>query len=497
MAGNGTRKGRSQPHFIRMKKSYIFPCLFLICSSIWDVGAQEWEPVVNFPNSDINNRYVLELFPDTALDRLYIGGQFLTINNDTFGNIVAYDGNQLHNILDGIGACWNGGCAGVVSIIRYRENIIASLVRSATYESDIQVIGIGGWNGEQWHPLDGGIASDYLPFVQQYFPATAYDFCIADNTLYVAGSIHIIDSMPACALGAWDGTQWHTYMQEPGPGEFVLANSIAKYKGSIYLGGNILLHINGEEVRDLTRYDGTSWQKVGEVLQGFNTNLRDLEVFQDKLYVAGYFTQADGNPGNSIMSWDGEQWNDLGGGVCGYGIIDDLFVYKDKLYVAGLFDCIGGIEAHNVAVWDGAKWCSIGNSTFNRAVNTIAVWRDTVYAGGQFYEIDGQSVRFLARYVGDAGQQNCSIVSVASPGVVSGASLSVSPNPAHTRMTISVSGAGAALHYEVFDLLGQVYWSYNSCSEKKEIPVADWPAGWYVVRAIGAGGAVSKVFVKR
>jgi len=473
--------------------------IFLILNFPFYTSAQEWEPVVNFPISDINNRYVLELYPDTLKDRLYIGGQFLTVNGDTVGNIVSYDGIHLHNVINGINDCWNaGGCDGVASIIRYREEIVASLVRSGSYDSVPQVIGIGSWDGEQWNSLDGGIALEYLDGFSQFIPATAYDFCVYDDTLYVAGYLPIIDSLPAEGVGAWDGNNWHTFNLFEGiPTDAILATSVAKYQGNLYLGGNIILTINGETLNDLIMYDGTTWQKVGDGLIDGWTNMHDMEVFQDKLYVAGYFTQADGNPGNSIMSWDGEQWDDLGGGVCGYGIIDDLFVYKDKLYVAGLFDCIGGIEAHNVAVWDGAKWCSIGNSTFNRAVNTIAVWRDTVYAGGQFYEIDGEPVRFLARYVGDAGQQNCSVVSVAEPGLASGAALSISPNPAHTRMTVSVSGAGKVLRYEVFDLLGRVFWFCDACSEKEEIVVSDWPAGSYVVRAVGAGGAVSEVFVKR
>jgi len=257
----------------------------------------------------------------------------------------------------------------------------------------------------------------------------------------------------------------------------LFANTI---EDRLYIGGQFLT-INNHTFGNIVAYDGNQLYSM-------------MEVFQNKLYVAGYFTQADGNPGNSIMSWDGEQWNDLAGGVCGYGIIDDLFVYKDKLYVAGLFDCIGGIEAHNVAVWDGSKWCSIGHSVFNRAVNTIAVWRDTVYAGGQFYEIDGQSVRFLARYVGGPSGSVYSVVSAAEPDLTSGASLSVSPNPVHTRL--AVSGAGDVLRYEVFDLLGRVFWFCDSCSEKEEIVVSDWPAGSYVVRAVGAGAAVSKVFVK-
>ena len=473
---------------------YCFLGLFLQCFYLPDVSAQEWQEV-----GDVDGTYILELYPDTITDRLYVGGNFKSINNVITRNVSSFDGTQFEKMTDStsINLCWNLGCRGVVSITRYHEGIVASLVRTSSYEAETQIIGIGSWDGEQWTPLDGGISDEYSNSVQQYFPATAYDFCTSDDTLYVAGYITIIDSLPGYALGAWDGTQWHTYMQEPGPGEFVLANSIAKYKGNIYLGGNILLNINGEEVRDLVRYNGTSWNKVGDALQGFNTNLHDMEVFQDKLYVAGYFTQADGNPGNSIMSWDGEQWDDLSGGICDDGIIDDLFVYEDKLYVAGLFDCIGDIEAHNVAVWDGTKWCSIGHSVFNGPVNTIAVWRDTIYVGGGFYEINGQSVRYLARFVGDLSSSICSepVLAVGFPNTKI-PFISIYPNPASNILTISMSGVDQ-LCYEVVDLLGRQWWSCADCPDRQEIPIAAWPAGSYVVRAVGEEGVAAKGFVKR
>ena len=356
------------------------------------------------------------------------------------------------------------------------------------YETRPQIIGIGLWNGTKWHPMEGGVANSYSSTLEYYFPATLYDFCNADDTLFVAGRFKIVDSLPARAMAAWDGTKWHTYEMPPTPpGGAILANSIAKYKDNIYLGGNFSVTVDGQQANDFIRFDGTSWHKIDEGLVDGLTNLHDLEVFQDKLYVAGYFTQADGNPGNSIMSWDGEHWSDLGGGVCTpFGAIDDLFVYKDKLYIAGYFDCIGGIEAHNVASWDGEKWCSIGNSTFNRAIHAVAVWRDTVYVGGSFFEIDGQSQRFLARYVGDHSTDICSapISFAAEPGKNG---FSLSPNPASDMLDLQAPSPIESVW--IYDATGREVLRRGVSGSRASVSVGELPEGLYFV-SVRAGGRV-------
>jgi|GEM_PF-909500 len=481
-----------------MKKVAFYLVVLLGFTDSMQIHAQDWEGVGYFQGNGI-----LEIFPDTIANKLYVGGVFQSVDDVDSRNIICFNGSTFEQMTDSsnVNVCWNLGCRGVASIIRYQDKIIASLVRSTTYEANPQIIGVGAWDGTGWYPLDGGLADTYNDFVSQFRPASIYDFCLTGDTLYAAGFITHVDSIPALALGAWDGAQWHSFnVPEPTiPGvDFMLANSVAKYKGKIYLGGNLGLTLNGEYINDLIVYDGLLWEKVGDGLVDGLTNLHDMEVFQDKLYIAGYFTQADGNPGNSIMSWDGEQWNDLGGGVCGYGIIDDLFVHKDKLYVAGLFDCIGGIEAHNVAVWDGTKWCSVGHSIFNRAASAIAVWNDTIYAGGGFYEIDGQPVTYLARFVGDLSTSVCSEVVSALESTTSAAPyLNLYPNPAGNMLTITCSGMDRLLRYEVVDLLGRLQWSCVDCNDRQEVLVSNWSAGSYVVRAVGDSGIITKGFTKQ
>ena len=479
--------------------------MFLIVFTTWfKINAQEWQTMGNIENI-VDNYRILELYPDTSEDKLFIGGHFQSIGNTLTSNITSFDGHQYDYISLEINECSNLGCRGVSSIIRYKDNIIASSIRSANYENDPQIIGIGRWDGGAWYPMDGGIATDYDEFYEYYDPGLIFDFCISNDILYVAGYFKYVDSLPEAGLAAWDGTQW-TIFNVPAPplGDAILATSVSKYKGDIYLGGNFDVTLEGDTINDLIKYDGNTWQKVGDGLIDGWTNMHDLEVFQDKLIVSGYFTKTDGNPGNSIMSWDGEHWNDMAGGICTpYGAIDDLFVYGDKLYVAGYFDCIGGIEAHNVAVWDGAKWCSIGNSTFDKAVHAIAVWHDTVYIGGSFLKINDQPSRLFARYVGNHSTDVCSDpVNLTEEPSRNAARLLIIPNPVKDQLTISVSmGNLLPTVWRVFNTSGQemtvlINPISLSTAQQQVLEVQNLPTGVYFLQGLGQEGIATGKFVK-
>jgi hypothetical protein len=402
------------------------------------IQAQEWQHVINI-NADSR---VFELYPDSIEDKLFIGGQFDSVDHVYTSNIGYFDGNEFHSLAHNIDTCWNLGCQGVFSIGRFKNEIYASSIRSANDSIGMPFIdGIGRWNGSIWNGLGLGIDDD-LPGIYVPNPGIAYDFYITPDTLYVAGYINYADGKLVNGVASWDGNAWHSYNIPVDAAGGNLNNSVAMYKNNLYVGGNFQIEADGKIQVDIIRYDGASWKGVGNGLIDGWTNLRDLEVFKDKLYVAGYFAKADGNPGNSIMSWDGENWDDLGGGICSdFGAIDDLFVYKDKLYVAGYFDCIGGIEAHNVASWDGKSWCSIGHSTFNRPCHAIAVWHDTVYVGGSFDTINDIPFTKIARFVGDHSTDNC-----AQPVAVHTAPsqqniLNISPNPAVGWVSVGCKGA--------------------------------------------------------
>jgi hypothetical protein len=106
--------------------------------------------------------------------------------------------------------------------------------------------------------------------------------------------------------------------------------------------------------------------------EGLN-GLEDLEVFHDKLYLAGYFHEPN-SPGNMICSWDGEKWGRLSSGavnIIGGGSVYRIKSHRDKLFAVGTFDSLGGLATHHFGIWDGHKWCTLDTS--NTLENTILV----------------------------------------------------------------------------------------------------------------------------
>jgi hypothetical protein len=480
-----------------MKRLLACCCIFFALTIT--ASAQEWEFLGEF---NPNAYRILTIFPDTIDDKLYIGGNFASVDDAVGRNIAMFDGAQFHSMTEGINACWNYGCRGVASIIRYKGEIVASLVRSATSEAVPQVIGIGRWDGTQWLPLEGGISNFYDTLYNEYDPGSIYGVALDGDTLYCAGYFAYVDSVPATGLAAWDGTSWRIFGVEEilSDDDYMLATSVAKYKGSVYIGGNFWVTIDGQEYRDIARHDGTAWRPVGNGLAFGESNVHDMAVFKDKLYIGGFF---EGEQGYSITSWDGEHWDDLNGGVCTFGgAVDGFFVTKDKLYVVGYFECIGGIEASNVATWDGTRWCSVGYSDFDRPLHAVALWRDTIYVGGSFLAIDGQPGRFLARYVGDYSGEVCSEpVSNVLGEVVSSSSarLLVNPNPAQ-RSIVAFAGHGEApqgLRFYISNALGKILWSSpTTTTGSVEVSVESWPSGLYYVQAISEIGITTASFFK-
>jgi hypothetical protein len=135
----------------------------------------------------------------------------------------------------------------------------------------------------------------------------------------------------------------------------------------------------GQSFGPLVRWDGAGWTLVAE----FDDSTGDLEVFDAdgagpdpaRLYVGGSMGSIEGLTLHNIASWDGQEWDDVGGGVVYspveyYDWVRDLVIYDfdgegpelPRLVVGGHFDSAGGIAASHLAVWDGQSWRAIGDS---------------------------------------------------------------------------------------------------------------------------------------
>lgn len=427
-------------------------CLHIVCFFLVPLSATfsqnpNWQAFG--PMKKNGSERIYKLYTDTIDNIMYIGGTYQYVGNLFTSNLATYDGHSIKSIKVDVNDCWNLGCRGTYSYLRYKDEIYAGVIRSAI-DSVIRIVGIGKWNGVMWDSVGSGI-SEFASANLINFPGQVNDMDVFEGKLYVAGEFGAVDGNFTTGIAAWDGTSWSQLLPQifnpNGNQGFMNAYTVRAYKGEIYLGGIFDALIDGEEYYRLIKYDGSKWKPVFDPgqLAGWQS-ISKMEVFQDKLYVGGYFFKAGGAPGNSIMSWDGEKWDDLGGGCGGISPkVDRLYATADKLYVAGGFDSIGGIAASHIAAWDGEKWCNLGSSVFDRAIHAVSVLNDTLYVGGSFITIDSDSIATLARYIGDGSDVQCSepVSAVKEMPRTSGKEIPrawLSPVPANAFVTANYPG---------------------------------------------------------
>ena len=135
-----------------------------------------------------------------------------------------------------------------------------------------------------------------------------------------------------------------------------------------------------------------AWQDVGG---GTNNSSHGMLVWNNQLINLGSFNA----PCNRVASWDGSNWNCLGGGV---GIVARAgTVWDGKLVVVGDFwnvqqPCVG---CNGVAVWDGTTWEPLGNGV-NNDVLSVTVWNNELVIAGDFTSADGVAVARIVKWNG-------------------------------------------------------------------------------------------------
>src|SRR5690606_1734793 len=108
----------------------------------------------------------------------------------------------------------------------------------------------------------------------------------------------------------------------------------------------------------------------------------DMEVFQGKLYVSGTFS----NPGKNLAVWNGSNWEEtvdvFSNEVSWGGVIYDIQVYNNEMYIGGYFNSVAGIPASNFAKFDGNEWCTFLNDTLKDYIFDMEVYNEELYLAG-------------------------------------------------------------------------------------------------------------------
>jgi trimeric autotransporter adhesin len=232
------------------------------------------------------------------------------------------------------------------------------------------------------------------------------------HVLVAGGDFAEAGNVLSRGVAIWNGAQWVPLSAGLDQSQSVSILSLGVYNGDLYAGGYLAV----QGTRGIARWSGSEWVPVGPGLSGgsFPPRVRAMAVYNDRLYVGGWFTHLGGVPAGSIASWDGAAWSAATPGTTQE--INALTVLDGVLYAGGEFSSIGGVAASRVARFDGTVWAPLGAGA-NDSVLSLGVYDDELVAGGRFTTMGGVAATRVARWRAEAWEPIGSGLRLAASGL--------------------------------------------------------------------------------
>lgn len=172
--------------------------------------------------------------------------------------------------------------------------------------------------------------------------------------------------------------------------------------------GGLLARAGGTEIGNVAAWDGEVWDDLGG---GTDKPVDALAVYDGALIAGGSFVAAGGTAASRVARHADDRWTSLGAGLGGW--VTSLFVEGDRLIAGGQFLTAGGDSARRVAVWDGTSWAPLGSGlgagasrrqrgrlAREEVVYALGSFRGGLIAGGVFLQTGGREVANIARWDG-------------------------------------------------------------------------------------------------
>jgi hypothetical protein len=466
--------------------------LFAAAVLAWAAAsAQYWRALGRGVNSPAS---VQTLYGDSASNRLLAGGPFIWIYNeeDTVLGMgqAAWDGSRWDSLANRIAPAegqtyWFSRYQGrLYSCGSYGFETPNGMWNRSLARLDELT---GKWEAlECVNPMVGGM-STLVPKEPQ-------------NTLYATGYSHSLCGYPESCVFRYDGSAfhiWEPFNQIP-EGNDRYVGTVFDFQGNTYMTCSLPDPVDGSGWVSFIRWNGTAWEHV----PGWNTlsPIKDISIRNDTLYVAGTFTMADGGPGNLVAAFNGEQWNNMGGGlyydpVPMSGVVWDLEWFHGDLWACGQFDSASGLPAHSIAKWDGQRWC-VPPGDFRWIFNSqsmlldMAVWRDSLYVCGSILTVDGDTMKQVVQWLGGDVMEECSqtvgVEELSLPNASDGL-LRVIPQPGAASWTVQYPYS-ANWSLAVYDATGRQVRHVQTGSRAVELDLGTAAPGIYMVRATDNSG---------
>lgn len=445
-----------------------FLIYFFIFSSL-QVYSQNWSKM----DMGIELAGVGFFYNDKERNELYVHGTiFNSGRGDTLRGIGKWNGSFFEKLGNGVAA--SPICN---SVLRYQNRLYASGVWKMIPPNTFR---LAAYNDEtsSWDSLFNSIKG-------------LANLLEIDNELIASGWYDTCYGIPTCGICSFNGNNWSSLLTISNlNGGFHNIQSVAKYKGQLYVGGNFSLpNSSMQMINDLAIVENNQIQSFGGGFQNGSIGaVSQLIVFKGELYIIGDFTEATGNAGNYIMRWDGQTLRDVGGGTDFY--INDLIVYNEKLFAIGSFSYAGGIYSPRIAYWDGESWFPLnGGDDFGMTgLWSGEIFNDELYVVGNFETILGDTFNYVAKYNHQLpGDENELEVFINNPGEEI-----IVQYENNNEFTLAVaifttSGQQVVPYYVYPHQQGYIHQS---------IPIPGLASGVYIVTAFAGNKKVSKKLVK-
>jgi Domain of unknown function (DUF5122) beta-propeller len=314
---------------------------------------------------------------------LYVGGSFSSIGGQSRRGLAALDAST------GLATAWDPQAfGGAVLALALNGSIIYA---GGNFDE------IGGQFRDDLAALDvtTGLATAWDPQAGGEVDALA----ISGSTVYAGGFFASIGGQNRNHIAALDATTGLATAWDPDASfgfnnSYVLALAV---DGSTVYAGGTFDQIGGASRTNLAGLDVTTGNATVWYPQP-NNEVQSLVVLGSTVYAGGYFTTIGGQPRNRIAAVDkvngfATSWNP---NVNGFSV-RALAADGSTVYAGGDFTSIGGQTRNNIAALDVTTGVVTDwNPDANTRVKTLLAYGNTIYAGGDFSSIGGQVRHFIA-----------------------------------------------------------------------------------------------------
>ena len=350
-----------------------------VAGSLWRWDGVDWSAV---PGRPLGTVAAVVTFDDGSGPALYVGGAFATAGGQTVNNVARWNGQSWSPLAQGLTA--GTGFATVRALCVHDDGTGPALYAGGYFTSNgsTTVNGVARWTGGQWAPLSTGVQG----YFGSVFALTSYAGT-GTNRLYAGGTFSIAGGQAASRIASWDGANWSAVGSGMIGAYGDMVRSLTTFdpgSGEVLVIGGLFTSAGGTAVSNIAQWDGSQFSALGAGVAGLQTAAPEVggvyamtryaEGGVERLFVAGHFTSAGGQPSRFLARWDGQSWSPVGGGLTYSTTIEALGVWGSptaELYVFSQTLRIDAVGASGAARWNGTRWAMLGRA-FDSPIDIVA-----------------------------------------------------------------------------------------------------------------------------